>query len=218
MHTYDDLIHELIRLGYLKTDRVIEAFKTVDRALFIPEEKKEYAYKNVPIQIAQNGFIVQPLIAAFVIELLDLRPGNAVLEIGTATGWQTAIMARLVEYIGGITEDEDGRYGITSCEPNEEIKNHACTILDSFGYVEKGVVRVIGDTGQKGDIDHAPFDKIVCWYGTLIAPGAWHEQLRIGGQMIVPTYSGIALYEKTDKNTFTHKEYFGYTTPHWHPE
>lgn len=215
---YVNLINELINLGYLKTERVIEAFNLYDRALFIPEEKKKYSYKNVPIRVGDGGFIVQPLIAGIVIELLDLRPGNAVLEIGTSTGWQTTIIAKLIAHPGGINEDEDGRYGIVSYEKSDILKQRADEIFNSFNTVEKGIIKTVLGDGQKGDEERAPFDKIVCWYGIREIPSVWYEQLRIGGKMVVPTYTSIALYEKTDKNTFSHKEYFGYTTPHWHLE
>ena len=89
---YEDLINSLIKDGYLKTPEIIEAFKAIDRTDFVPEECKDDACVNAPLPIGFDQTISQPLTVAFMIELLEPKAGEKILEIGAGSGWQTAIL------------------------------------------------------------------------------------------------------------------------------
>ena len=99
---YEELIESLIKEGYLKTPLIIEAFRKIDRKNFLPEELKERAYENTALPIGNKQTISQPLVVAFMLELLELKSGEKVLEIGTGSGWNTALMAKLVGESGKI--------------------------------------------------------------------------------------------------------------------
>src|SRR3990167_725228 len=106
MMTREDLINELIKDGYLKTPAIIEAFKRIDRKDFVPEEMKEMAYENTALPIGEKQTISQPLVVAFMLELLELKSGEKILEIGTGSGWNTALMAKIAGEKGKIISIE----------------------------------------------------------------------------------------------------------------
>ncbi len=93
---YFELIEELIKDGHLKTPEIIEAFKAINRADFLPEELRGQAGINAPLLIGQNQTISQPLTVAFMLELLEPKAGEKILDIGSGSGWQTAIIAYIV--------------------------------------------------------------------------------------------------------------------------
>src|SRR3990167_8942650 len=94
--TNEELVDELTRGGYLKNPALIEAFREVDRADFVPKEFKEEAYVNAPLPIGDDQTISQPLTVAFMLEHLLPQPGEKILDVGTGSGWQLALLAHVV--------------------------------------------------------------------------------------------------------------------------
>ena len=93
---YENLIESLIKDGYLKTQQVIDAFKKIDRTNFVPEECKGNACVNVPLPIGFNQTISQPLTVAFMLELLEPKAGEKILDVGAGSGWTAGLLAQLV--------------------------------------------------------------------------------------------------------------------------
>src|SRR3989344_8020280 len=100
--TNDELVDELIGGGYLKTPTLIEAFREVNRADFVPEKLKDDAYMNVPLPIGFDQTISQPFTVAFMLELLLPQPGEKILDIGTGSGWQPPLPAPIVSCTGKV--------------------------------------------------------------------------------------------------------------------
>src|SRR3989338_1113331 len=94
--TNEELVKKLVDEGYLRSLRVINAFKQVDRQNFVPEDLRDEAYVNAPLPIGFGQTISQPLTVAFRLELLQPQPGDKVLDVGAGSGWQAALLAHIV--------------------------------------------------------------------------------------------------------------------------
>lgn len=195
--TKEILIQYLIDGGYLKTPAIIEAFKKISREDFVPEEQKEKAYINEALPIGYGQTISQPLVVAFMLELLEVKPGEKVLEIGTGSGWQTALLAELGARVFSI-------------ERIDELRLFAKKNLEKYGFLEKGTVKLLAGDGSKGYSAEAPFDKIIAAAAAEELPIAWKEQLKIGGRIVAPVKESIVVLDKSAKDKFSAKEYLGF--------
>jgi protein-L-isoaspartate(D-aspartate) O-methyltransferase len=199
---YENLIESLIKDGYLKTPAIIEAFKNIDRADFVPEECKGDACVNAPLSIGFGQTISQPLTVAFMIELLEPKPGEKILDIGAGSGWVTAILA----YIIG----SEGK--VIAIERIPELAQMTETNVAKYNFIEKGIVEVINADGSKGYKKEAPYDKIIA--GAAAAgdvPIAWKKQLKIGGRIVAPVENSVIVIDKTAKNKYEKREHFGFS-------
>lgn len=168
---------------------VVNALRRVDRSEFVPEEQRRFAFANQPLEIGHGQTISQPFIVALMTHVLELESTDDVLEIGTGSGYQAAILAVLVENV----------YTIEIVEP---LAREAESRLENLGY-ENVAVR-IGD-GWFGWPERAPFDKIMV---TAVAPKLPPEliaQLKVGGKMVLPVgdydgYQELVLVEKTSES------------------
>ena len=187
----------LIEDGYLKTPALIEAFRKVDRADFVHKDFKEYAYLNQPLPIGSDQTISQPLTVAFMLELLEPRAGEKIMDIGAGSGWQAALLAQIV--------GENGK--IIAIERIPEIKAFAEANLNKYPF--KNINLVLGD-GSKGFSEEAPYDKIIAAATAREISPAWQEQLKIGGRIVAPVKESIVVLDKVDQSHFVKKEYFGF--------
>ncbi len=186
---YAEARHQLVRaieedvrqtsdyLGKSELDpRTIEAMETVPRHEFVPDELRGAAYANRPLPIGNDQTISQPYIVAIMTDLLDLPPNCKALDIGTGSGYQAAVLAEICATV----------YSIEIVEP---LGTQAAKRLARLGYDNVSVR--IGD-GFFGWPEEQPFDAIVVAAVTDEPPPALVEQLKPGGRMIIPLYSGIA--------------------------
>lgn len=200
-HTNNELVQDLIKDGYLKTQAIIDAFKTIDRGSFILEEYKNEAYGNYPLPIAGGQTISQPLTVAFMLELLEPKVGEKILDVGAGSGWQTALLAHIV--------GENGK--VVAIERISDLFMFAGANIAKFGFIGKGIVKMINADGSKGYDAEAPFDKIIAAAAGDEIPVAWKEQLRIGGRIVAPVKQSIVLLEKVSAGEFKEKRYFGFS-------
>jgi protein-L-isoaspartate(D-aspartate) O-methyltransferase len=153
------------------TDRnVLDAMRTVPRHLFVPEEFRDEAYRDGPLPIGHDQTISQPYIVAIMTELLKVDSLSKVLEIGTGSGYQAAVLAEI----------SDSVYTI---EIIPALGRHADSLLDSLGYTSIQVR--IGD-GYLGWPEAAPFDAIIVTAAAPVLPQPLLDQLKIGGRMVIP--------------------------------
>jgi protein-L-isoaspartate(D-aspartate) O-methyltransferase len=197
------LIDQLIEQKYLKSPRIIDAFRKIKRADFVSEEiikerggdfVDEY---NAPLSIGYGQTISQPLTVAFMLELLQPRQGDKILDIGSGSGWQTAMLCQIVGPEGFV-------YAI---ELIPELKNFGQSNVEKYNF--KNVEFICGD-GSKGLPDQAPFDKIVAAAAAEEISPAWKEQLKVGGRLVLPVKNSIWLLIKKDEKKFEEKEYPGF--------
>ncbi len=164
------MIRDQIEKRGIKNPRVLDAMRTVRRHLFVPEKLGHLAYADRPLPIGHGQTISQPYIVAFMSEALSLKPGDRVLEIGTGSGYQAAILGELCEAV----------YTIEIIEP---LGAGARNLLAELGY--ENVFVKIGD-GYQGWIEHAPFDAIMVTCSPSHIPQPLQDQLAEGGRMIIP--------------------------------
>jgi len=166
--------------------RVINAMKNTPRHLFVPDDLIEYAYNDHPLPIGYGQTISQPYIVAIMTELLELSGTDKVLEIGTGSGYQAAILSQLA----------DTCYSI---EIVRELAELSSKRMDELGY--KNVVVKWGD-GYLGWPEHAPFDAIIVTAAPEELPEELVNQLKTAGKMVVPVgklYQSLLLITKTKK-------------------
>ncbi|MEN3203119.1 MAG: protein-L-isoaspartate(D-aspartate) O-methyltransferase [Atribacterota bacterium] len=150
--------------------RVIEAFLRVPRHLFVPKEYEDLAYQDSPLPIGSGQTISQPYIVALMLELLELREDHKVLEIGTGSGYQTALLAELVSEVYSI-------------ERIPELLDEARERLRHLGYTN--VFLFAGD-GSKGLPEFAPYDRIIVSACARRIYEVWIEELKDGGLIVLP--------------------------------
>ncbi|MCL4557232.1 MAG: protein-L-isoaspartate(D-aspartate) O-methyltransferase [Deltaproteobacteria bacterium] len=169
MHRERMVQEQLIARG-IDSVRVIDAFRKVPRHLFIEDGLIYQAYSDYPLPIAEGQTISQPYIAALMTQSLEVRPDDTVLEIGTGSGYQTAILSELCRKV-------------CSVERLGTIASKARKLLDGLGY--HNAMIVIGD-GTKGYAERAPYDGIIVTAAGPRVPEPLSEQLKDGGRLIMP--------------------------------
>ncbi len=166
-----DLVRNGIEAMGVSDPDVLRAMRAVPRHAFVPEEYLNQAYGNHPLPIGYGQTISQPYIVAFMTDLLDLHPGEKVLEIGTGSGYQAAVLAEL------------GYLEVYSIEIVPELAESAARRLKALGY--DGVITKQGD-GYYGWQEYAPFDAIIVTAAPDHVPAPLVAQLAEGGRMVIP--------------------------------
>jgi protein-L-isoaspartate(D-aspartate) O-methyltransferase len=161
----------------IKDKGVLEAMEKIPRHMFVPENMLTYSYNDEPLPIGEGQTISQPYIVAYMTEALELRQSDRVLEIGTGSGYQAAVLAEMAGEV-------------YSVELNQALSMQAQKILKHLGY--KNIYFKVGD-GTYGWKEKAPFDAIMVTAAPDRVPRALEDQLRIGGRMVIPV--GLAVQE-----------------------
>lgn len=167
------MVESLISEGILKKERVIKSFLETPRELFVPEKQRNCAYVDEPLSIGGGQTISAPHMVAIMSELLEPRKTDRVLEIGSGSGYQAAILSKLVKEVYTI-------------ELDPELVKFSRSNLKKAGI--KNVKVFLGD-GSKGLERYGPFDKIIVTCGCPEIPEALIEQLKEGGIMVIPVGS-----------------------------
>lgn len=194
------LINNLISKGYLKTDIIIDAFSEINRVEFIPEELELMAENEVALPIGCGQTISQPLVVAFMLELLNPQKGQKILDVGSGSGWTTALLSYIVGNEGKV-------FGI---ENIQELKDFGEKNVEKYGFIKKGIAEIIHGDGSKGLPEEAPFDRILVSASTDKIPPALKDQLKVGGKMVIPIESSVVYMEKKSETEFDKEEFPGF--------
>ncbi len=187
----NNMVEEQIIRRKVKDAKVLEAMRTVRRHMFVPEELRKLAYNDTPLPIGENQTISQPYIVAYMTEIIQPDAGDVVLDVGTGSGYQAAVLAKIVskvysmEIICGLAERASG-------------------ILGELGYTN---VEVKCGDGYQGWPEHAPFDAIIVAAAPERVPVALKQQLKIGGRMVLPVgrpgwHQELLVVTRTNKDSW----------------
>jgi protein-L-isoaspartate(D-aspartate) O-methyltransferase len=164
------MVESHVRARGLRDERLLRAMAVVPRHEFVVESYRDQAYEDHPIPIGEGQTVSQPYIVGLMLEALSLLPAHRVLEVGTGTGYQTALLAELTQHVYSI-------------ERHESLARQAKDTLARLGYSN---VTVLVADGSVGLAAAAPFDAIVVSAAAPQTPTSLFEQLREGGRMVIP--------------------------------
>jgi len=194
----EELVEALRKRG-IKNENVLKAFLKVERHLFIPEVMRFNAYKDVALPIGQGQTISQPYTVAFMTEALNPKPGEKILEIGTGSGFQAAILYELGARVFTI-------------ERNFDLYNQTMKLFDKLNYR----IAARCSDGTIGWAEFAPYDGIIVTAGSPSIPENLKKQLAIGGRLVIPVGNKINqvmnILTKLDEEKFQIEEvpYFAF--------
>jgi protein-L-isoaspartate(D-aspartate) O-methyltransferase len=160
---------DVIRQG-IKNKSILNVMRDIDRRNFVSKEYSDIAYDDCAIPLGENQTISQPFIVAFMTENLELKPRHKVLEIGTGSGFQTAVLSKLADLV-------------VSVEINEVLAKKASIRLNQLGYSN---ISLHHSDGIQGISKYAPYDRILVSAASDKIPKKLFDQLSINGQMIIP--------------------------------
>ena len=192
----NNMVDEQLIPRRITNSRVLEVFRKVPRHDFIPDFMEETAYADSPLPIGHGQTISQPYIVALMTEALDLKGAEKVLEVGTGSGYQTAILAELCEKVCTI-------------ERNKDLIDNAKKVLKKEQY--NNISFREGD-GTGGWEEEAPFDSIIVTAAAPHVPRAFKEQLAEGGRLVIPVgtmFSQALMLIKKEKDLFTEENICG---------
>jgi protein-L-isoaspartate(D-aspartate) O-methyltransferase len=184
------MVEEQLRARGVADESVLRVAETVPRHLFVPAAQRPHAYDDGPQPIGSAQTISQPYMVARMTELLALGEASRVLEIGTGSGYQTAVLASLAAEVWTV-------------ERIPELAGRAEALLLDLGHTN---VHVISGDGTLGFPDAAPYDAILVTAAAPSVPATLRGQLAIGGRMVIPVTEGhsqeLLLIERTDERSF----------------
>ena len=193
----NELILSMIDRGALYSTQIIKAFENIDRKYFIPNEYKEFTYIDKPLPIGKGQTISQPSTVAFMLELLEPKSGENILDIGSGSGWTTALLCYIVGENGSVLGLE---------RVDELVKKGQENIgklpFNSNCKIEKAG-KELGTPGKK-------YNKILVSASANEIPKELFEQLEIGGILVVPVKNSIFKFKKISHDQIINEEYPGF--------
>ena len=178
-----DLVNHLVSKGTLKSTSIIEAFRNIDRADFVLDSTVSDVYEDYPLQIGYQQTISQPTTVAMMLEMLSPEEGDNILDIGSGSGWTTALLSFLVGDGGSVI----------GLERVDSLVKFGSANLKKYGFKNSKIVQAEDELGIVGE----KFDRILVSAAASEFPYILVEQLKIGGKLVIPVKNSI--YEVTKK-------------------
>lgn len=193
----DKLIENMQQSGVLKSPEITDAFRAVDRGAFVPQELKEHIYIDRPLPIGKNQTNSQPSTVAFMLELLSPKRGEKILDIGSGSGWTTALLCHIVGKEGSVL----------GLERVEELVVKGQENLSKFHFGKNcSIQKARKGLGIPGD----KFDKILVSASAQKIPVELFDQLKIGGTLVIPVRNSILRFVKVSSEKVTKEEFPGF--------
>jgi len=193
----EELVRYLKLNGLLQKPSIEKAFLKIDRADFVPERLHYLAYSDQALPIGEGQTISQPTVVAFMLELLAPKEGDKIMDVGSGSGWQTALLAEIV--------GEKGRvYALELLPP---LCEQAQKNLAKYNFKN---IEFLCQNGRGGLPESAPFDGIIAGASGERVPSAWRKQLKVGGRIVAPVGTSVFCYIKKGPGEFEEKEYPGF--------
>ena len=202
--THEELMSYLKKNKYIKSPLIRDAFSSIDRKEFVPENLKKVAYFDNPLPLGLGQTISQPSTVAFMLELLRPIPGDKILDVGSGSGWQSALLAHVVR-----SKNKKGM--ITAVERIDDLLKKTEQNVEKFGFMKSGAVITILADATKKSKPLPLYDKIIVAASSDKENKLWVRQLKEGGRLVMPIKNSIYLFVKKDKDNITKKEYPGFS-------
>ena len=193
----EELVEHLECYGLLHDKSIRDAFLAVDPADFVPERAKKMAYVDHALSIGEGQTISQPRVVAFMLELLQLKKGDKIMDVGAGSGWQTGLLAKIVGDKGEVN----------AVEVIPQLLQQAQNNLDKYDFEN---IKFFGQNERYGLPQLAPFNGIIAGASGEKIPQAWKDQLKIGGRIVAPVGNSVILITRESKDKFEEREYPGF--------
>ena len=197
MKSNKDLINSLEGSGVLKSKHIRKAFLNIDRKDFVTDEYKDLAYMDTALPIGYGQTISQPYTVAFMLELLELKRGQKVLDIGTGSGWSTALLSNIVGSTGWIQ----------GVEIVEELIEVGRGNIKKYGINNAQISKTKGNIGIPGEV----FDRILVSASAEKFPEELLKQLKDDGIIVIPIRDSIFKFKKDLNKEVLKEEYYGFS-------
>ncbi|WP_310441382.1 methyltransferase domain-containing protein [Sulfurimonas sp.] len=197
MNSNSEMVDYLIDVGALHSSDIIEAFRNVDRADFVHDRSVEDIYEDYPLGIGLGQTISQPRTVAMMLEMLSPKEGQKILDIGSGSGWTTALLA----YIAG----ESG--SVIGVERVAELVRFGRKNLEKYNFKNAKIMEASDELGVEGE----KFDRILVSAAAEEFPHELKNQLKIGGKIVIPVQNSIYEMTKDENGELDGVEHYGFT-------
>lgn len=197
MESNQELIDSMILRGMLGSPHIIDAFREIDRKYFVPESFEEHIYVDAPLPIGNGQTISQPSTVAFMLEQLEPGEGDKVLDIGSGSGWTTALLCHIVGEKGSVT----------GLERMDELVEQG---EENLSKLQFGSHCRIQRAGDKLGLPGEQFDRILVSASADEIPEELFLQLKIGGILVIPVRNSIFKFKKISDTYIDREEFYGF--------